>query len=632
MEDEENLNEQAKNEGERVENMTCQDERKRKILIERDTIEGHLRQVIKKVNAIDFTANEAQLLRLKEKITNLSSKAENKNNDLLFNTNVNKKEAKSWILQIFEEVDSVMEAIDSRMEKIKEEPTKSPSLTYDELNFDKNSKISSMHSNCSTAQTNENSKQLIKLKKITLPSFSGNKKEYQAWKAAFAEFVDKTENSPEYKLLQLKELLQGEAAQITSGLGYSKEAYECAMARLERKFGGSRREKTLLLEEVSAFAPVRENCPGDLDKFADLLENLVLNFQARDRSAELGTGMLYITLQQKLPLSILTQYQRWIVEGNREESTLALKQYVMQEAQFQINALETSKGISQKFTSNVSMCQSLKCAICSGSHHIESCREFLKLKLSARKNLVFKMKLCFKCLSQEHQASNCKNSHVSGKHKALQGETHENHQGVNNNCLSKTNTFTLRVIPIIVKNGKKEMKINALLDDGSQQTFLNKVVASNLGVTEQNQMDIDFSLLGGRVDTMKNAGSVTVSVSSMERRKCFTISALTTSNVAGDLRGRAWEHVAEKYQHLHGVSLSEHCDKRVDMIIGLDNPSLHVSMEERVGNSGEPLARLTPLGWSIIGPVELSVPSSKFVRKQGLNNKIELQENVDLNR
>ena len=140
------------------------------------------------------------------------------------------------------------------------------------------------------------------------------------------------------------------------------------------------------------------------------------------------------------------------------------------------------------------------------------------------------------------------------------------------------------------------MKINALLDDGSQQTFLNKTVTAYLGITEQNQTDIDFSMLGGRVDTMKNAGSVSVSVSSMKRSRCFTISALTTTNVAGDLRGRTWDHITENYQHLYGVSLSEHCNKRVDMIIGLDNPRLHVSIEERVGNPGEPLARLTPLG------------------------------------
>ena len=59
------------------------------------------------------------------------------------------------------------------------------------------------------------------------------------------EFVGKTNMSPEYKLLQLKEILEGEATEVTHGLGYSQEAYKCALERLERKFGGSRREKRL---------------------------------------------------------------------------------------------------------------------------------------------------------------------------------------------------------------------------------------------------------------------------------------------------------------------------------------------------------------------------------------------------
>ena len=82
---------QAKDECEKGEAMDRQSERKRKTLIERQTIADHLRQVIEKTNAIGFTATEAQLLRLKDKITNLTRQAENKNNDLLFNTDVNEK-------------------------------------------------------------------------------------------------------------------------------------------------------------------------------------------------------------------------------------------------------------------------------------------------------------------------------------------------------------------------------------------------------------------------------------------------------------------------------------------------------------------------------------------------------------
>ena len=41
------------------------------------------------------------------------------------------------------------------------------------------------------------------LKKVTIPVFSGDKRTYQNWKAAFVNCVDQAPATPEYKLLQL---------------------------------------------------------------------------------------------------------------------------------------------------------------------------------------------------------------------------------------------------------------------------------------------------------------------------------------------------------------------------------------------------------------------------------------------
>ena len=41
----------------------------------------------------------------------------------------------------------------------------------------------------------------------------------------------------------------------------------------------------------------------------------------------------------------------------------------------------------------------------------------------------------------------------------------------------------------------------------------------------------------------------------------------------------------------------------VDVLIGLDCADLHYSFQDIRGASGQPVARLTPLGWTCIGPV-----------------------------
>ena len=54
----------------------------------------------------------------------------------------------------------------------------------------------------------------------------------------------------EYKLLQLRQYLSGEALQVKENLGHSATAYETAKERLERKYGGKRRQIAIYLENL----------------------------------------------------------------------------------------------------------------------------------------------------------------------------------------------------------------------------------------------------------------------------------------------------------------------------------------------------------------------------------------------
>jgi len=65
------------------------------------------------------------------------------------------------------------------------------------------------------------------LKRVSVPTFSGNKM-YQNWKAAFTACIDQAPATAEYKLLQLKQCLAGEALKAIENLGHSAAAYEAA--------------------------------------------------------------------------------------------------------------------------------------------------------------------------------------------------------------------------------------------------------------------------------------------------------------------------------------------------------------------------------------------------------------------
>ena len=77
---------------------------------------------------------------------------------------------------------------------------------------------------------------------------------------------------------------------------------------MEPKFGGKRREIAIHLEDLDNLKPVRDGCSKDMEKFADLLDVLVVNLLESGRHEELGNGSLCVKLLKKLPETLLTQY------------------------------------------------------------------------------------------------------------------------------------------------------------------------------------------------------------------------------------------------------------------------------------------------------------------------------------
>ena len=184
------------------------------------------------------------------------------------------------------------------------------------------------------------------LRRVTIPVFSGDKRTYQNWRAAFINCVDQAPATPEYKLLQLRQCLAGEALKSIENLGYFATAYCAALDRLERKFGGERRKITIYLEEIDNFRPVRHGNSKDIEKYADLLDVAIVNLKESNRSEELKDGMLYIKLQKKLPAQMLAAYHCWVFENHRVECVEVLREWVIQEAEFHSRALETVQGLT----------------------------------------------------------------------------------------------------------------------------------------------------------------------------------------------------------------------------------------------------------------------------------------------
>lgn len=264
------------------------------------------------------------------------------------------------------------------------------------------------------------------LERIRIPTFSGNKTEFQHWNATFTSCVDATAMSAQFKMLRLEACLAGEALETIKGLGYSEAAYEAAKSRLLRKYGGNRREIQCHVDELIKLKPIGEENSKELEKFADMLERAVINLQENNRAADLEAGTLYTIILEKLPEKLLSQYIRWVKENRRVESLITLKDWTAEEAEYQIQATEIKHGLksgnssgkfhnrrSKSFGSNRTDDKKRgTCKVCGEGHAVWNCDVFKSRKIQEKWATAKKLGLCYRCLGDDHLGGECPRSRV----------------------------------------------------------------------------------------------------------------------------------------------------------------------------------------------------------------------------
>ena len=216
-------------------------------------------------------------------------------------------------------------------------------------------------------------------------------------------------------------------------LGHSAGAYRIALDRLERKFGGQRRQIAMCMEDVANFQPIRNESAREVDEFADLLELAVVNLTEFGRGSELQCGAFYTMLQKKMTEPMLCRYHRWVYENQKSESVFSLREWLTQEAEFKVIASETVHGIHTQSTDTERVTTTGKsffaskqsdnrcresdvlerhCKVCGEKHEIEKCYVYEARTVSKRWELARSLQLCFRCLRENHLGRQCPNTRM----------------------------------------------------------------------------------------------------------------------------------------------------------------------------------------------------------------------------
>ena len=160
----------------------------------------------------------------------------------------------------------------------------------------------------------------------------------------------------------------------------------------------------------------------------------------------------------------------------------------------------------------------------------------------------------------------------------------------------------LRTIPVFLKNGHPRIKVNALLDEASTKTYLNVDIAAELELQGEPQK-VTVNVLNGQTETFETT-PVEFELESMNGKVATKMIAFMAERVTGSMKVIDWEKHVGKWSHLKGIQLPDPGKGPiVDLLIGVDYAELHYSFKDVRGQPGEPVARLTPLGWTCTGTV-----------------------------
>ena len=277
----------------------------------------------------------------------------------------------------------------------------------------------------------------------------------------------------------------------------------------------------------------------------------------------------------------------------------------------------------------------VKCFLCSHNHRLMDCQKFQKQGVSERKTFVKKEKLCFNCLSKAHSSKDCPShfrcrvTDCKQKHHTLlhqdkpnsvpnnatvnkpenDSESQPNTQNstVNLNCNSVSKPLFhnfgpfLQVLPLFVSNQYgKRVKVNALLDSGSDSTLISKDLADELNLTGK-EYSLRFSNALNLNDKFKSK-LVNFSLFSKKHPEEVNVNnAWVVENLNLPKYQINKKNLQNDFSYLKDIDFDIPINKEISVLIGADLPELHISNEVRRGGHNQPIAISTKLGWVLMG-------------------------------
>lgn len=521
------------------------------------------------------------------------------------------------------------------------------------LSHDVASHSASSSSSASSNHSNNISSSGVKLPVIEIKKYNGDYDQWLEFRDTYDSLIHKNTNlSSVQKFHYLKSYLGPSVLEIIASLELSASNYENAWLLICDRFNNN---KMLIQNHVKALFNIQKlqvESSSDLRKLVDNVAKHLRALKTLNEPVDSWDTLVIYMVSSKLDDITLRKWEQ--IKTSFATPTLDNLTEFLKERAYLLESLEQNKTVNaiddkrhRKVKALVTKNVALKanCSFCRKEHFVQNCPELLKLNTNERLEEVKKKHLCLNCLRSGHMVKQCYSrpcKTCKAKHNTLlhfdsnqmpkienlkysQGENSRDNQLESVN-LSSVNISTDQVLLStvlvdILDINNKSFVVRALLDVGSQSSFLTERLQNKLRLTK---IPANVKVCGFNEGESECKNKCVARVISRTNGFSIDISCLVVPHITNSLPNFVFDK-----RHLNiptNITLADprfDIPRDIDMLIGADYFWDLICVGQVKLDTHGPFAQKTKFGWIISGRV-----SSESNREVQCN----LIKNVDVDR
>ncbi|XP_011881006.1 PREDICTED: uncharacterized protein LOC105569270, partial [Vollenhovia emeryi] len=505
------------------------------------------------------------------------------------------------------------------------EPSVSPNRTTEQFSFSRSetSALSLQH-----------------LPPIQLPPFSGDVAEWETFRDRFTSLIIDNKDISDFSRMHfLASSLTGRARDTIAGISVTADNFKTAWDALEARYENKRKLIETHVASLYNLPSLTRESAADLHALRDQADRAKSALERLDRTPEeLFNDILVYFVSQKLDPATK---RAWKIKccsdtANPLPTYDGLKKFLSSRAvalEEIAPAASAKTRIVKSHKVAAAKTKEIACSLCKGTHYLSKCPKFLSKSSIQRRELIKRTNRCYNCLSAKHTVSECTSTFTcrmcQQKHHTLlhndsvssssatqatdqSGGTAPSGDSSTASQVTAMTSTTVAADPMPVllataevtvrSRNRQTEAVRALIDQGSEVTFMSEKLAQLLRVTRTRTRTTISAVGGAFAGVCRHAASIIISPREKDkpefRTLAFILPSLTKYAPRTETSVSNWSHL----ENIHLADSHPTGSRPIDIIIGADLYGDLIMSGVRKGPKGQPIAQQSHLGWLLSGP------------------------------